>query len=117
MALGHRQDIAQAAAGQLGAQLRVLAVDLVACRPRGGRPGVQGTADHLLGQRGLGRECRATRHPGVLAPGRVSCPGLRQVQGPVDERRPGRDGIGQVDRDLGVLGPPGRAGVLPLHTH
>jgi hypothetical protein len=27
----------------------------------------------------------------------------------------GRRGIAEVDSDLGVLDPPGRAGVLPLH--
>ena len=41
----------------------------------------------------------------------------RQVQGPVDQRVPGRRGVGQIDRDLGVLDPPGGAGVLALHTH
>ena len=34
-----------------------------------------------------------------------------------DELGPGRGGIGQVHRDLGVLGPPGGTGVLPLDGH
>jgi hypothetical protein len=47
----------------------------------------------------------------------VLSPGLRQIQGSVDQRVPGRCCVGKVDRDLGVLDPPGRAGVLALHTH
>ena len=40
-----------------------------------------------------------------------------RYKGPVDQRVPGRRGVGQIDRDLGVLDPPGGAGVLALHTH
>ena len=86
--LGHGQDVAQPAARQPGAQLGVLAVHFVGSRPGCGRPGVQGPADHLPGQRGLGRERDVRRDPGGGAPGRIIRPGPRQVQGPVQERRP-----------------------------
>jgi len=45
-----------------------------------------------------------------------SVPGSWQVQGAVDEGMAAARGVGQVDCDLGVLDPPGRAGVLPLHA-
>ena len=54
-------------------------------------------------------------YSGGPAPGRIRSPGPGQVKRPVDERAPGRGGIGQVDCDLGVLGPSRGAGVLPLH--
>ena len=117
MSPGHRQDVAQAATGQFGAQLRVLAVDLVAGDPCRGSLGVEGIGDHCPGQRRLGGEHGAIGDPGGLAPGQITGPGPGQVQSPVNERRPGRGGIGQVHRDLSVLGPPGRAGVLPLSAH
>ena len=40
---------------------------------------------------------------------------LRQIQGAVDQGVPARGGVGQIHRDLGVLDPPGGAGVLALH--
>ena len=115
--LGDGQDEAEPAAGQLGAQRRILAVDLIGGHPRRGRPGIQRPGDHLPGQRRLGGERRVLRDPRGPAPGRIACPGPGQVQRPVDERGPGCGGIGQVHRNLGVLGPPGGAGVLPLGAH
>ena len=53
--------------------------------------------------------------PRGLAAGLATCPGPRQVKLAVDQRMTGRGRIAQVDSDLGVLDPPGRAGVLPLH--
>jgi hypothetical protein len=50
-----------------------------------------------------------------MAAARVGDPRPGQVEFPVDERVPGWGHIGQVDRDLGVLGAPGRPGVLALH--
>jgi hypothetical protein len=40
---------------------------------------------------------------------------LKQAQLPVDQGVPGAAGIHQVDRDLGVLDPPGSVGLLALH--
>ena len=116
VALGHRQDVAQAAAGEFGPRPGVLAVHFVGGHPGRGRPGLQRAGDHLPGQRGLGRERRVLRDPGGAAPVRVAGPGPGHVQSPVDERAPGRGRIGQVDGNLGVLGPPGGTGVLPLGT-
>src|SRR6185369_17315780 len=42
---------------------------------------------------------------------------LGQVQGAVDQRVSTRRRVGQIDRDLGVLDPPGGAAVLALHPH
>jgi hypothetical protein len=116
MALGHRQDIAQATAGQLGTQAWGPGRMLASGHPPGRGPGIQRAADHLLGQRGLGGERGAFGNPGGMGPGRVGRPGPGQVLGPVDKRAPGRGSRGEVDRDLGVLSPPGGAGVLPLST-
>ena len=52
---------------------------------------------------------------GGLAAGRVIGPGPGQIQLAVDQRMPGWGCVAEVDSDLGVLDPPGRAGVLPLH--
>jgi hypothetical protein len=64
----------------------------------------------------LGRELRAFGDPGGLAAGRVSSPGPEQVELAVDQRVPGRGSVAEVNGDLGVLDPPGGAGVLPLHA-
>lgn len=42
-------------------------------------------------------------------------PDLGQVEGPVHQGVALAGGVSQVDRDLAVLDPPGRAGVLTLH--
>jgi hypothetical protein len=76
-------------AGYLGAQPRVLPVDLVAGHPRRGRPGIQRPADHRPGQRGLGRERRAAGHSGGTAPGRHRPGRPRHHSG-----RAGRHGLG-----------------------
>ena len=91
-----------------------MTVDLIPGRPGGQGPGVQSPVDHRLGQRWLGGEPDGTGHAGSSAPFRVIGPGSWQVQGPVDERVPGRGSVGQVDRDLAVLDPAGGAGVLTL---
>src|SRR3954451_20808823 len=44
-----------------------------------------------------------------------SIPAAGDVELAVDHRVPGPGGVGEIDRDLGVLDPPGRAGVLALH--
>jgi len=44
-------------------------------------------------------------------------PGPRQVQLPVDQGVPRLARLHQVDRDLGVLDPPGSPGVLTLHPN
>ena len=53
--------------------------------------------------------------PAASQPIGVVGPGLGQVELAVDHRVPAGAGVGQVDRDLGVLDPPGGAGVLALH--
>jgi hypothetical protein len=99
------------------AQGWVGAVDLVAGDPARGDAGVQGGGDHVRGQGRLGGEADVRRDAGGGAPVGVVHPPLGQVQGPVDQGVPGRRGVGQVHRDLGVLHPSGGPGVLTLHTH
>ena len=111
---GDRQHVADLAGFQLGSQLGVGAVDLVACDPAGRDPGVQRAADHGRGQGRLGREPDLVGDAGGLHALRVIGPGAGQVQLPVDHPMPSAGGIDQVDRDLGVLDPPGGAGVLAL---
>ena len=82
-----------------------------ALHPGGDRP-----LDHPQNQLRLGREPGAIGDAGGVAARRVTGPGSRQVQLPVDQRVPGPRGVAEVDRDLGVLDSPGRAGVLPLHA-
>ena len=98
-------------------QFRVGAVDLVTGDPARGHAGVQGAGDHLGGQCWFGRELHRRRDTGLLAPVGVVGPDPRQIQLPVDQRVPGSAGIGQIDRDLGVLDPPGGPGVLALHPN
>ena len=50
-----------------------------------------------------------------MAAGRVSSPGPGQVELPVNQRVPAGGRVAEIDSDLGVLDPPGRPGVLPLH--
>ena len=111
------QHIAQAVSADGLAQCGVGAVDLVTGHPRTRHFRLHGTGDHRRGQRRLGRELRFVRHTGRGAPVTVVGPRLGQIQRPVDQRVPGRCGVGQVDRDLGVLDPPSGAGVLALHPH
>jgi hypothetical protein len=49
------------------------------------------------------------------AAGQVVGPAAGQVQLPVDQRMPGRAGVGQEHPDLAVLDPPGGASVLASH--
>jgi hypothetical protein len=59
---------------------------------------------------GLGQKVDVVGHSGVGEPLRVGGPGLREVELAVDQGVPAGCGVGQVDRDLGVLDPPGGAG-------
>ena len=86
-------------------------------RPSWRVAGVQRPVDHRPGQCRLGRKDGIVRDAGGGASLRVAGPGSGQVEVPVDERVPGWGGVGQVDRDLAVLNPPGCAGVLALHPH
>jgi hypothetical protein len=91
-------------------------------RPRRLRPsrpgcGVQRPVDHRPGQSRLDREDGIVRDTCGGASLWVVGPGPGQVEVPVDERVPGRGGVGQVDRDLAVLDPSGGAGVLTLHSN
>jgi len=108
-------NVAEPVAADRLAQQRIRAVDLVPGDPRcrhtcGHRPG-----DHRRGKRGLGRELDAVRDARLAAALSVGGPGSRQVQGAIDEGMSTPRRVGQIHRDLGVLDPPGRAGVLPLH--
>ena len=112
---GHRQHVGDLLAFQPFPQRTVIPVCLV-----GGRPGERharggGPADHRLGELRLGGEPGIGGYPGGLAARRVADPRLRQVQLPVDQRVPTGRGVGEVDRDLGVLDLARGAGVLPLH--
>ena len=111
----HGQDVADLAFFQPGAQLPVVTVGLVGGEPAERDPGGDGPFDHPPGQLGLGRELCAFGDPGGAAAIRVTTPGPGQVELTVDQRVPARGRVPEVDRDLGVFDPPGRAGVLPLH--
>lgn len=113
---GDGEDVAELPLLQRGAQVRVGAVDLVAGHPGGADSGVQGAADHAGGECGFRGEADAIGYPGGPAAGRVLGPGARDIQFPVDSRVSARGGVDEVDRDLRVFDPPGRAGVLPLHA-
>ena len=113
---GHRQHVADLAGLQLGAQRPGRRRRPRRRPPR--RPGPRRPArgrSSACASAGLVANADAVRDAGRLAALRVAGPGPGQVQLPVDQRVPARRGIGQVDRDLGVLDPPGGAGVLALH--
>ncbi len=95
---------------QPGAQRPVIPIGLVGGHPGERHPRADGPLDHQPGQLRLGRERRVPGNPGRLAAGRVTGPGLRQVQLPVNQRVPARGSIAKVDRDLGVLDPARGAG-------
>jgi hypothetical protein len=114
---GDRQHIPDAAGLQLGSQVGVGAVDLVAGHPRGRDVRVQRAADHPGRQGRLGRKPNLVGDTGRLHAVGIIDPALGQVQLPVDQGVAGAAGIHQVDRDLGVLDPPGGAGVLALHPN
>ena len=65
----------------------------------------------------LGRKPHLTGDTGGSAAVGIVDPCLGQVQLPVDQGMPGIGGVDQVDGDLGVLDPPGGAGVLTLHPN
>jgi hypothetical protein len=113
---GHGQHIPHLAAFQVSAQARIGAVHLIGGDPRGRSARIQRAGEHGPGQGWLGRERRRGRDACGRAPGRVTGPGPGQVQLPVDQRVPGRRGIGQEHRDLAVLYPSRSAGVLALHA-
>jgi hypothetical protein len=62
-----------------------------------------------------GGELDVVRHSGLPAPLTIIGPGLRQVDAPVDQRVTVAAREGQEHADLGILDPPGGAGVLALH--
>ena len=115
MVAGHRQHRADPSGLQLGPQIRVGAIDLVAGHPRGWHPGVQRTTEHGLGQRRLGRKSDLLGDACRPAAVRILDPASGDIQLPVDHGVPSIAGIDQVDRDLGVLDAAGGAGVLALH--
>lgn len=117
MVAGDREHVAELPPLQGGAQVRVVAIDLVAGHPLGRYSRVQGALDHLLGKLGLGREDHILRNGGLAAPLRGTRPGLGQVERAVDGSMPVPGGVSEIDDDLGVLDSPGGAGVLALHSH
>ncbi|MGY4388372.1 hypothetical protein ACVWXB_001671 [Streptomyces sp. TE12347] len=114
MGAGDCQDVAGPAVFQRGPQVRVVAVDLVAGDPAGGRSRIQGPGDHPSRQYRLGREGEVFGDAGGPAAVEVVGPRARDVQGPVDRGMPAGGGVDEVDGDLGVLDPARRAGVLAL---
>ena len=114
----HGQHVAQPVAADGRAQCRIGAVDLVAGHPRCGRVGLDRAADQHFGQGGFGRETPSiSGDSSLLAAVSILGPRLGQVQGAVDQRVSTRRRVGQIDRDLGVLDPPGGAAVPALHPH
>jgi hypothetical protein len=71
---------------------------------------------HPLGQLRLGGEHRLGRHTRRVTPPSVLGPLLRQVQGPIQQSAPLLACVGQEHAHLGVLDPPGGAGVLADHA-
>jgi hypothetical protein len=65
--LGHRQDEPDAAFDQVGAQLRIVAVDLVTGHPRRRNPSIQSTGKHHSCRARLGCELRVRRDTSSLA--------------------------------------------------
>src|SRR6266545_445316 len=111
-----RQHVGDPLLFQPGAQRPVVSVDLVAGDPGERHFRGDGPLNHPPCELRLGRERHVRGDSSRRAAGRVTGPGLRQVQLAVDQRMPAPRHIPQVDSDLGVLDPPGGAGVLPLHT-
>jgi len=71
----------------------------------------------VFGQHRFGREHVLLGHPGGRAAVGVSAPRLLwQVEPAVDQGVAVHRGVGEEHRDLGVLDPARRAGVLPLDT-
>jgi hypothetical protein len=114
---GDLQHVTQAVIAHCLPQLRVGAIDLIAGHPRSRDTGLHGAGNHRRGKRRLGRKTYAVRDSGVGAALLVRGPGSRQVQGPVDQGMPTLRGVGEEHRDLRVLDPPRRAGVLALHAN
>ncbi len=85
---------------------RVAAVDLVTRDPADAVSSVQEP-----GQFQFGREDGVLAEPRCPAAVRIAGPGARDVQFAVHRRVPALAGVDEVDSDLGVLDPPGSAGV------
>ena len=105
----------RAAALQVAAQVAVAAVELVGGGPPGWDSGIQSPVQHPPPQRDLRGERGVSRNAGRGAAIDVLGPGHGQVDGPVDQRPPGRGRIGKEHRHLRVLDPAGGSGVLALH--
>jgi hypothetical protein len=114
---GDGHDMADATSGQFDAQVRVIAVHLVADHPRCRRASVQRAGDHCPCQRGLGCELHRLGNSGGPAPIGVIDPNSGQIQLPVDERVsvPGR--VSQIHHYLAVFDSSRGTGVLALHTN
>jgi hypothetical protein len=113
---GHRRHLAHPTGLQLRPQPRVGAVDLVAGDP--GRRDLASThrrSRSWPGRVWSQRQPRRGRRPPHAV--RIVGPGAGQVQLPVDHGMACLAGVHQLDRDLGVLDPPGGAAVLALHAH
>ncbi len=70
-----------------------------------------------MGQRRLGRHCHLRGDTGPWAAVRVSGPAGRQGELPVEEGVPAWTDDQEIDPDLGVVDPAGRAGVLAGHPN
>ncbi len=85
-------------------------MDLVGGHPRGGCAVGSGVGDHVVGEFGLGGEADAVGNTGRLQALGLLGPGPGQVEAAIDESVPCPGGVGEVDRDLGVLDAAGDAG-------
>lgn len=112
---GHGQDVAEAPLLQPRPELRVLPVCLVRSDPLGRQAGGDSALNHPQTQRRLRRELDVRGDAGLDAADGVVAPAAGQIQLPVDQRAPGRAGIGEEHPELAVLRPSRRAGVLALH--
>ncbi len=113
---GDREDVADLAAFQGGAKVRIVAVDLVGRHPARCGSRVQCPSDHPCGENRLGREREVLWDTSGPAAVRVLSPRACYVQGPVDRGVPAGSGIDHVDGDLGVLDAASSARVLALDT-
>lgn len=94
----------------------VLSVSGIRDDPGGGKRGGQSPLDHGAGEVSLGGKAALVGDTGRLAAFPVIRPGLGQVELTVGQGVIVGGGVGGKHPDLAVFGPPGRAGVLALHS-
>ena len=110
------QHVAQPVSADAWPQRRVGAVDLVAGHPPCRDLRLTARVISAVASAGLVANSRLSSGiPAAAQRSGSSAQRLGQIQRAVDQGVPARRGIGQIHRHLGVLDPPGGAGVLALH--